>query len=245
MKFSYYWTSEINQNLEKKIMSCFDRTFGKNSPNNYFRWKYRDNPFGESLHIIATNKNKVVAARAFWRLDVNKTESYQCVDTAVLSNFQKKGIFKKTALMAAEILKEKLIYNSPNKNSGPIYLKCGWKNIVKSNLTKINLTSFMLKSSPIIRWKAETLRWRFVKNPAQRYYNIKKGRSYFIFRKIRKRFFLLVGKTNVNLNLNNIEPFVCFSYDYNCNGLPFRFRQPWMYKSKINYKFESYLFDET
>ena len=103
----------------------------------------------------------------------------------------------------------------------------------------------MLKSSPIIRWKAETLKWRFVKNPAQKYYNLKKNGKYYIFRKIRKRFFLLVGKTNINLNLNNIEPLVCFSYDYDCNGLPFRFRQPWMCKSKINYKFKSYLFDET
>ena len=57
----------------------------------------------------------------------------------------KKGIFKKTALIATKILKEKLIYNSPNKKSAPAYLKCGWKKIINSNLTKINLTCFMLK----------------------------------------------------------------------------------------------------
>ena len=164
MKFSYYWTSEVNQALEKKIMLCFDKTFDNNSSKNYFKWKYRDNPFGESLHIIALNKNKVVASRAFWRLDIDKTKAYQSVDTAVLPNFQKKGIFKKTALMAVKILKKKIIYNSPNKNSWSAYRECGWKNIKKSNLTKINITSFMLNSAPVIKWDTETLRWRFRNN---------------------------------------------------------------------------------
>jgi len=95
MKFSYYWTSEVNQALEKKIMLCFDKTFNNNSSKNYFKWKYRNNPFGESLHIIALNKNKVVASRAFWRLDIDKTKAYQSVDTAVLPNFQKKVFLKK------------------------------------------------------------------------------------------------------------------------------------------------------
>ena len=92
MKFSYYWTSEVNQTLEKKIMSCFDKTFYQNSSKNYFKWKYRDNPFGESLHIIALNKNNVVATRSFWRLDIDKTKAYQCVDTAVLPKKKKKEI---------------------------------------------------------------------------------------------------------------------------------------------------------
>ena len=245
MKFSYYWTSQISQVLEKKIMKCFDKTFNKNSSKNYFKWKYRNNPFGESLHIIALDKKKVVATRAFWRLDVNKTEAYQCVDTAVLPKFQNLGIFKKTALIANKILKEKLIYNSPNRNSGPAYLKSGWKNISNSNLTKINITFFMLKSSPKISWGFKTLIWRFKENPNQKYYNLKKGKNYYIFREIRKRFFLLVGQTNINLNLPNINPFICFTYDYSCFGLPFIFRQSWMYKNKVNYKFKSYLFDET
>jgi hypothetical protein len=245
MKISYYWTRQISQTLEKKIMACFDRTFNRNSSKNYFKWKYRNNPFGDSLHIIALDKKKVVASRAFWRLDVNKTEAYQCVDTAVLPKFQNKGIFKKTALIATKILKKKLIYNSPNKNSGPAYLKCGWKNISNSNLTKINITFFMLKSSPEISWCFKTLEWRYKKNPNQKYYNLKKGQNYYIFREIRKRFFLLVGKTNINLNLPNINPFICFTYDYSCLGLPFRFRQSWMCKNKVNYKFKSYLFDET
>ena len=249
MKFSYYWTSEVNQTLEKKIMSCFDKTFYQNSSKNYFKWKYRDNPFGESLHIIALNKNNVVATRSFWRLDIDKTKAYQCVDTAVLPKFQRKGIFKKTALMAIKILKKKIIYNSPNKNSGPAYRKYGWKNIENSNLTKINITSLMLNSAPVIKWDTETLNWRFKNNPVQKYYSLKKEKNYYIFRKIRKRFFLLVGKTNINLDLNNIRPFICFTYDYSCKGLPFRLRPPWVLNGKtngkINYKIKSYLFDLT
>ena len=103
----------------------------------------------------------------------------------------------------------------------------------------------MLRSSPTIKWGAEKLYWRFKKNPTQKYYSLQKGKDYYIFKKIRKNFFLLVGRTNINLNLTVINPTICFSYDYETNGLPIRFRESWMYKSKLSYKFNSYLFDET
>jgi hypothetical protein len=246
MKYLYFWTDKVNANLEKKIMRCFDKTFSQISKKNYFKWKYRNNTFGKSLHIIALDKKKVVASRAFWRLDINKIKSYQCVDTSVLPDYQKRGIFKKTSLMATKILKNKIIYNSPSNNSGFAYRSCGWKNVKNSNLTKINFTTYMLNWAPTIKWNKKTLDWRFKQNPIQKYYNLKRGKFYYIFRKIGKKFFLLIGKTKIKLGLNVCNPFICFSYDSNCPGLPIKVRHSWMYRGGINYKkIHSYLFDLT
>ena len=246
MQYFSYWTKEINTNLEKKIMKCFDKTFFQLSPKNYFKWKYRNNPFGESLHIVALDKKKIVASRAFWRLDINENEAYQCVDTSVLPDYQKKGIFKHTSLLATKILKKKIIYNSPNNKSGPAYYNCGWRSLQNSNLTKINFTTFMLDNVPIIKWNEKNLEWRFKENPLEKYYNLRKEEFYYIFRKFKKNFYLLVGKTQVNLKLDNVNPIICFSYDSNCKGLTIKTRHHWMCRGRINYKkISSYLFDLT
>ena len=65
-------------------MNCFNATFLQSKKDNYFKWKFRDNPFGDSLHIICTQDDEVIASRVFWRLDIDRIEAYQCVDTSVL-----------------------------------------------------------------------------------------------------------------------------------------------------------------
>ena len=244
-KFFYFWTDQINLQIESKIMSCFNKTFFQIYPDNYFNWKFRRNPFGKSLHIIVLDKNKIIATRAFWRLDINNNESYQCVDTSVLPSYQNRGIFKETILIAFKILKKKIIYNSPNKNSGPAYLKSGLKIIKNSNFTKVNFTSFMLKKAPIIKWNRQILKWRYEENPIITYHKMKKGNYYYIFKKIKNKFYLLVGKTKIKLCLTNVNPLICFSYDEVCKGLLIKTRQPWMIKGKIYSKLKSHLFDLT
>ena len=243
MKITPYWTNEINASLENDIMSCFNKTFSQTKPSNYFQWKFRQNPFGESLHIVVTNKNKVISTRSFWRLDINGIEAYQCVDTSVLPKYQGKGIFGKTTLLALQILSNKLIYNHPNKFSGPAYLKYGWKTVKNSHSIKINFTTFMLGGAPVIDWNVKALRWRFQKNPEIMYYTMKKNEFYYIFSEKRKNLFVLLGKTKLKLYLNLIKPFICFSYDNCNNGLSFYPKLPYMTKGKIKYKLHSYLFD--
>jgi len=237
------WTGEIDKPLEINIMSCFNMTFSQTKPDNYFQWKFRDNPFGESLHIIVTNKDKVISTRVFWRLDIDGIEAYQCVDTSTLPKYQGEGIFGKTTLIALQILSGKLIYNYPNKLSGPAYIKYGWEAIKDSNSIKINFTNLMLQSVPEIDWKTKSLRWRFENNPEVRYYTMKKSEFYYIFSVKRKNLFILLGKTKFKLDLDYIKPLICFSYDNRSNGLPFYSKLPYMSKGVIEHKLYAYLFD--
>ncbi len=243
MEITTLWTSEISSLMESELMSCFNETFSQTKPENYFQWKFRDNPFGDSLHIVVTDEDKIVSTRVFWRLDIGDIEAYQCVDTSVLPEYQGRGVFGKTILVALQVLNGKLIYNYPNNLSGPAYVKYGWKAIKDSNSIKVNFTSLMLKSSTVIDWKIESLRWRFENNPEAKYYTMKKNEIYYIFSLKKKGLYVLLGKTKFKLDLDHIKPFICFSYDNSSNGLSFYSKLPYMSKGAIEHKLHTYLFD--
>ncbi|GAB2770311.1 GNAT family N-acetyltransferase [Salinimicrobium soli] len=121
-----------------------------------WRYKHVNNPFGESLVLVAEEAEEVVGVRAFMRWKWQKGEqtfsAFRAVDTATHPNHQGKGIFKKLTLKALEIGKERgdhFVFNTPNAQSKPGYLKMGWKEVgeikVSLRFTKI----FSLKDKQI------------------------------------------------------------------------------------------------
>lgn len=101
-----------------------------------WRFKHIDNPFGESLVLLALEDNEVVGVRAFMRWQWQKGEeiysAFRAVDTATHPDHQGKGIFKKLTLKALEIGKERgenFVFNTPNSQSKPGYLKMGWEEV--------------------------------------------------------------------------------------------------------------------
>lgn len=100
----------------------------------YFQWKHNQNPFGKSKILLAKEDGKIVGLRAFmkwkWK-DANHTiTAVRAVDTATDPAFQGRGIFKKLTLQAVDECKDEgcgLVFNSPNENSRPGYLKMGWE----------------------------------------------------------------------------------------------------------------------
>lgn len=243
MKTISLWTDEINHDLECKIMECFNKTFSQTKSREYFQWKFRENPFGKSLHIIVLDKNKVVATRVFWRLDISNLEAYQCVDTSVLPKYQKKGIFGNTANAALKILKGKLIYNYPNNSSGPLYLKYGWNVIKNSKTIYANLTSLMTQDCISISWNSSVLKWRFERNPEAIYYLLEKNSKYYLFSKKKFGLFNLLGRINSKLSLDQVEPFICVSYDRSSLGIPIYAKLPFMFYGNLNNCINMYLFD--
>ncbi len=103
-------------------------------------WNYKhvDNPFGRSLVLVAEDNGIIAGVRAFmsWKWQyLNKSYSaYRAVDTATHPDFQGKGIFKKLTLEAIELAKQQedqFIFNTPNEQSRPGYLKMGWETVDK------------------------------------------------------------------------------------------------------------------
>ncbi|SDR69967.1 GNAT family N-acetyltransferase [Gramella sp. MAR_2010_147] len=103
-------------------------------------WNYKhiNNPFGKSLVLIAIVDGKIVGVRAFmrwqWQLGSGTYSCFRAVDTATDPNFQGRGIFKKLTLMALDLgvdEKSNFVFNTPNSQSRPGYIKMGWKIVGK------------------------------------------------------------------------------------------------------------------
>ncbi len=100
----------------------------------YWRWKHIENPFGKSPVLLCWESGLLVGVRAFMRWQWKEREKIYCavraVDTATHSEHQGKGIFKKLTLALVEFCKEHqyhFVFNTPNGQSKPGYLKMGWE----------------------------------------------------------------------------------------------------------------------
>lgn len=107
-----------------------------------WRYKHIENPFGKSLVLLAIEGDKIIGIRAFMRWKWQKGEKVFCgfraVDTATHPEHQGKGIFKKLTLEAlrlGEEMGDHFVFNTPNENSKPGYLKMGWQEIGKLSVS--------------------------------------------------------------------------------------------------------------
>lgn len=118
------------------IIELLRRSLGESSiPKSeaLWRWKHEQNPFGPSYVLLAEEDNTLVGLRAFMRWEWMRNDkiyrSVRAVDTATHPDYQGKGIFKKLTLQQVEGCRQDgvlFIFNTPNEQSRPGYLKMGW-----------------------------------------------------------------------------------------------------------------------
>jgi hypothetical protein len=102
-----------------------------------FTWKHRDNPFGRSPMWLAEVDGHLAGFRTFlrWefeRADASVARAVRAVDTATHPDFQGRGVFTKLTLGAIdELVGERVdfVFNTPNAQSRPGYLKMGWQTV--------------------------------------------------------------------------------------------------------------------
>lgn len=97
-------------------------------------FKHEGNPFGPSHVLLAFEDDLLIGVRALmqWRWQIGSTlwTAYRAVDTATHPDHQGKGIFKKLTLQALDEVAQKsdsFVFNTPNNQSRPGYLKMGWQ----------------------------------------------------------------------------------------------------------------------
>ena len=97
-------------------------------------WKHSANPFGESPAWVAEIDGEVVGYRAFMRWEftdgVSTYRAVRAVDTATHPDHQGKGIFRLLTLHGLEEVRADgvdFVFNTPNHQSRPGYLKMGWE----------------------------------------------------------------------------------------------------------------------
>ncbi len=121
------------------VVACCGAALGwkPGDPNvDFFRWKHRDNHFGPSPIWVAVDHDDIVGVRVMMRWQLARgaqtLQMVRAVDTATLPSHQGKGIFTKLTRAAVESLTAEGfdgVFNTPNDQSRPGYLKMGWTDV--------------------------------------------------------------------------------------------------------------------
>ncbi|HXK17608.1 MAG TPA: GNAT family N-acetyltransferase, partial [Polyangiaceae bacterium] len=109
----------------------------------FWTWKHRNNPFGSSPMWLATQGDAVIGVRLFmrWRWQFaggrDSLQAVRAVDTATHPDWQGKGIFKRLTLGLVDDMTRAgtaFVFNTPNQQSRPGYLKMGWQQVGRVSL---------------------------------------------------------------------------------------------------------------
>lgn len=122
---------------EPAVLALLAASLGKTLDDRYrtfFRWKHHENPFGRSLMWVGEVEGRVVGFRAFlrWRFTDpagQRVEAVRAVDTATHPDSRGSGVFKKLTMHALDEMRPAgidFVFNTPNDQSRPGYLKMGW-----------------------------------------------------------------------------------------------------------------------
>ena len=102
----------------------------------FFAWKHDDNPFGPSPAWVAAHGQELVGFRTLLRWELargaERLRMVRAVDTASDPDYQGKGVFRRLTLTAVAELTAAgydAVFNTPNTQSRPGYLKMGWKEL--------------------------------------------------------------------------------------------------------------------
>lgn len=128
----------FRQQDEPSVLALLDASLGRGPAGRtaeFFRWKHQENVFGPSFMWVAEMDDRIVGLRAFmqWRFRSGdrRLTAVRAVDTATHPDYQGKGIFSRLTLDAIDELRGEVdfVFNTPNAQSGPGYLKMGWQTV--------------------------------------------------------------------------------------------------------------------
>jgi|GEM_PF-255120 len=121
------------------ILRLLVRSLGAEGDDRYaalFAWKHDRNPFGPSPMWVATIDGRVTAFRTLMRWEFVRggsvVRAVRAVDTATDPEFQGLGLFRRLTLHALDEVRADgvdLVFNTPNSQSRPGYLKMGWRDV--------------------------------------------------------------------------------------------------------------------
>ncbi|NMA86920.1 MAG: GNAT family N-acetyltransferase [Tissierellia bacterium] len=194
IKYIGKFTSEINNKEKEDFLYVFNTVFDLDYDLNWFDWKYVENPYGESYIVFAYENENIAAIRAFWRNDIDNNLSYQPCDTAVLKKYRGMGIFSKMTKLALDKVEDAFIYNFPNENSLPGYLKIGWEINKYGYLEKVISKSNLREKTKYI--EDDYLIWKFSNSPLNKYYYTEIKGDFYLLTKRKNNIYYVLGRFN-------------------------------------------------
>ena len=123
----------------EEVLALLGRSLGSDGDPRYpalFAWKHDENVFGPSPMWVATDAGRVIAFRAFMRWEFERggrvLRAVRAVDTATDPDYQGKGLFTRLTMLGLDEMRADgvdFVFNTPNSQSRPGYLKMGWREV--------------------------------------------------------------------------------------------------------------------
>ena len=102
----------------------------------FWNWKYRNSPFGPAIIQVVRIDGRIAATGCLWPMTLlcndRRLRALQPCDTAVHPDFRRRGLFGQLNRARKDLATERnldLIFNFPNANSLPGYIKSGWQHL--------------------------------------------------------------------------------------------------------------------
>lgn len=162
---------EARPDDEDGILALAAESLGWGDDDRYrelYRWKHDRNCFGPSLRWVAANGDRIVGFRTmmrwrFHRIREGVLTAVRAVDTATAPDHQGRGIFRTLTEMAVEDLlyrRVDFVFNTPNDQSRPGYLKMGWVELGRQPVIVVprlrSLRKIARSNVPADLWSIET-----------------------------------------------------------------------------------------
>ena len=122
------------------VLAVLEASLGWESDDRYadfFAWKHEQSPFGPSPAWVAVDREgQVLGFRTFLRWEFTQgsavVRAARAVDTATRPDVQRRGIFSRLTTTAIEgLVRDEVafVFNTPNRQSLPGYLRMGWQRV--------------------------------------------------------------------------------------------------------------------
>ena len=120
------------------LKACLGEKPSRRREEIFWNWKHQANIFGSSLLLVAKEDQQLAGLRAFlrweWQAGGKIHKTIRAVDTATHPDFQRRGIFSRLTLAGLDEARQQgidFVFNTPNPNSMPGYLKMGWQHVCR------------------------------------------------------------------------------------------------------------------
>jgi hypothetical protein len=214
LRYVVKYTSELDGQEINDILAVLNSAFPGWGDRSIFDWKYASNTYGDSAHLLVYEGSNPVGSAGFWRNDLDDQPAYQCVDLAVSSDHQRRGISRKMIAEGVDFLSGAYLYTFPNGLSRPGFLRQGWvvKRKVPITVHSVSQGLKTYRNHPYIAEKFAE--WRFARHPTKQYHVCYSGGQIFLLTKRREHCYAVGGPLEADLGLPEAAPRFLLSYDF-------------------------------
>ena len=210
LRYDCRWSDKADDKFISDYIFLQQAVFQNRYSKELFKKKYIDNIYGKSIIIVVYGGDKPIAARAFWRNDIDGIEAYQPGDVCVLEECRGKGVFTEMTKRAFAMLeKDAVIYTYPNPNSFPAHLKMGNK-LIASYYPRL-FSHKRYQKEHKLKLDKDYVDWYFFAN--YRIKHIKRRSSYYLV--------IDYGLPYMYIVLAEVEKEVAKKFPKSCNGIYF------------------------